>query len=210
MAEKFENQPEEKQQQILNAAFQEFGEHGYHKASTNRIVEAAGIGKGMLFYYFKSKKKLFDYVLSYAFQIIEGYTEQIDMSIPDVIARYEEASRIKMKTYLQHTEIFHFFGNLLLNFQEDLPEEWQKKIGDLQIEMKKRMFSGIDYSLFRKDIDPETALKLIFWSIEGFERELLAQLRGVNFEETPLDPIWDSFFHYLEALRKAYYEERGH
>ena len=53
--EKFNSLDEEKRQKILDAALMEFAEHGYEKASTNRIVKEAGIGKGMLFYYFKSK-----------------------------------------------------------------------------------------------------------------------------------------------------------
>ena len=47
---------EEKKQKIYQAALEEFVEHGYQNASTNRITQRAGISKGLLFHYFKNKK----------------------------------------------------------------------------------------------------------------------------------------------------------
>lgn len=54
---KFENLPEGKRLRILNAAAREFAQSGYDGASTNRIVEYAGIAKGALFHYFKDKMR---------------------------------------------------------------------------------------------------------------------------------------------------------
>ena len=65
MSERLESLPEDKRQKILQASLDEFAEHGYLNASTNRIVQAAGISKGLLFHYFGSKKKLFLYVLDH-------------------------------------------------------------------------------------------------------------------------------------------------
>nr|WP_316047273.1 helix-turn-helix domain-containing protein [Planococcus glaciei] len=40
--EKFINLDDKKKQKILDAALQEFAEHGYQQASTNRIVKKSG------------------------------------------------------------------------------------------------------------------------------------------------------------------------
>lgn len=47
-----------KQSQILDAAAQEFGAHGYDAASMNQIIEAAGLSKGAMYYYFDGKADL--------------------------------------------------------------------------------------------------------------------------------------------------------
>ena len=47
------------QQAILRAAFDEFATHGFSTASLNRIIDAAGISKGSMYYYFDSKEALF-------------------------------------------------------------------------------------------------------------------------------------------------------
>ncbi len=64
--ERLRHLPEEKKVQIMNAAFEVFGNNEYKRASTDLIAARAGISKGLLFYYFKSKKELYLYLLSYA------------------------------------------------------------------------------------------------------------------------------------------------
>lgn len=55
---RYEKMPEEKKNQILEAAAQEFAAHGYEKAVMNRILERAGISKGAAYYYFEDKADL--------------------------------------------------------------------------------------------------------------------------------------------------------
>lgn len=57
--DKFLALPKEKQKAILDGAMQVFGSAPYKKASVGDIAKAAGISKGMVFYYFGSKKELY-------------------------------------------------------------------------------------------------------------------------------------------------------
>src|SRR5437764_15237675 len=54
--------PPSQQQTILRAAVEEFAAHGFHDASLNRVIEAAGISKGSMYYYFDGKEDLYAYV----------------------------------------------------------------------------------------------------------------------------------------------------
>ncbi|NIP78742.1 MAG: TetR family transcriptional regulator, partial [Gemmatimonadetes bacterium] len=56
---RFDNLEPERREAILAAAGDEFAAHGYSRASLNRIIEAAGISKGSLYYYFDDKADLF-------------------------------------------------------------------------------------------------------------------------------------------------------
>ncbi|MEW5939957.1 MAG: TetR/AcrR family transcriptional regulator [Chloroflexota bacterium] len=60
----FFNLPEEKRENIVNAAVDEFAEYGLENASTNRIVENSGISKGSFYQYFEDKQDVFMYLLS--------------------------------------------------------------------------------------------------------------------------------------------------
>lgn len=62
--ETFFNLPEEKRNQILEAALDEFAARPYAQASVNRIVAQAGISKGSFYQYFASKEDLFRYLLT--------------------------------------------------------------------------------------------------------------------------------------------------
>ena len=59
MNQKFFDVKKEKQDAIINAALQAFGENGYKRASTDVIVKQAGISKGLLFHYFISNSLLY-------------------------------------------------------------------------------------------------------------------------------------------------------
>lgn len=59
---RFAKLPANQQQAIVHAALDEFAAHGFHDASLNRVIEAAGISKGSLYYYFDGKEDLFAYV----------------------------------------------------------------------------------------------------------------------------------------------------
>jgi len=54
--------PPQQQQAILRAAMDEFAAHGFHDASLNRVIEAARISKGSMYYYFEGKEDLYAYV----------------------------------------------------------------------------------------------------------------------------------------------------
>jgi len=87
ITEKFAALEPAKQERILSAALEEFAEQGYERASTNRIVKKAGIGKGMLFYYFKSKRELFEYLIEYGISfVVDEYLNRIDGEEPDFLA----------------------------------------------------------------------------------------------------------------------------
>ncbi len=60
----FLNLPEEKRQQIVDAAVEEFAANGLENASTNRIVANSGISKGSFYQYFDDKHDVFDYLVS--------------------------------------------------------------------------------------------------------------------------------------------------
>lgn len=58
------------QQRILQAAVDEFAEHGFHDASLNQVIEAAGISKGSLYYYFDGKDDLYVYAVQTELQAL--------------------------------------------------------------------------------------------------------------------------------------------
>jgi AcrR family transcriptional regulator len=60
---RFAKLPPAQQQAILAAALEEFAAHGFHDASLNRVIDAAGISKGSMYYYFDGKEDLYAHVV---------------------------------------------------------------------------------------------------------------------------------------------------
>ena len=59
---RFAKLPAEQQQTILRVALDEFAAYGFHDASLNRVIDAAGISKGSMYYYFHGKEDLYAFV----------------------------------------------------------------------------------------------------------------------------------------------------
>ncbi|WP_417563079.1 TetR/AcrR family transcriptional regulator [Microbacterium sp.] len=60
---RFHRLPAEQQEALLDAALQEFAAHGYGRASLNRIIAAARVSKGAMYYYFDGKEDLYATIL---------------------------------------------------------------------------------------------------------------------------------------------------
>ena len=207
MFEKFMNLDPEKRKVILDAAFEEFADHSYEYASTNRIVEKAGISKGMLFYYFNSKKELFHYLISYGIEYVtEEYLNKIDESDSDFIERYRQITKYKMEAYNERPHIFNFYGTFYINDYEELDENIKNQL----IEVKKlgleKMFDNIDKSLFREDMDSDQVIRLINLTMVGYENEIITRLKGKKLSSIDYDPYWEEFDNLLDQLKKVYYK----
>src|SRR5690554_7405316 len=59
----FFNLPEEKQENIIEAAEEEFAGRSYHQARITAIIERAGIARGSFYQYFEDKKDFFKYII---------------------------------------------------------------------------------------------------------------------------------------------------
>jgi AcrR family transcriptional regulator len=56
---RWQRRPDERPQQILEAAFRVFGKQGLHQATLDEVAREAGITKGTIYLYFPSKADLF-------------------------------------------------------------------------------------------------------------------------------------------------------
>lgn len=82
-----------KREQILTAALGIFSEKGFHKAKIEDIAVAAGIGKGTVYEYFRSKEELFREL------VIEGMTS-FDKSLRESLEQ-EKTSRGKLMAFVR-------------------------------------------------------------------------------------------------------------
>jgi AcrR family transcriptional regulator len=69
---RYDRLPPERRTALLDAAAQEFAEHGYEAASFNRILERSGVSKGAAYYYFDDKEDLF-------LTVVRHYMDSLDL-----------------------------------------------------------------------------------------------------------------------------------
>lgn len=176
------------------------------------MVQEAGIGKGMLFYYFNNKEDLFRSALEYSIDYLSrAYVEKLDFSSPDFITRMTQAAETKMRAYLENPMPFVLLANL--HIQQDAAElvpDLKKRLDKMAAEGMADFFAGIDTSLFRDDVPAEQVLNLIRWSIDGWSSEIIASLQQVNLMNYDWDSSLKEFYEFLAVLRKVLYKEVDH
>ena len=80
----FFNLPEDKRQQILGIAIDEFARKDYRSVSITQIVEKAGIAKGSFYQYFEGKQDLFLHLLDIASQEKLVYLQKSEPPSPEI------------------------------------------------------------------------------------------------------------------------------
>lgn len=122
MEDKFLKLNKEKQDKIIRAAMQEFAANAYEKASTDRIVQAAGISKGSLFGYFGSKGSLYTDIVEMAFKSMSGYIKE-KLETTEIEDFYDVLSKITLFKY-EYMGQFPLETKILIYFQkQDFNEE---------------------------------------------------------------------------------------
>jgi AcrR family transcriptional regulator len=83
--ERFARLDPDRRDSVLQAARREFATHGFVEASYNRIIAAAGVSKGAMYYYFEDKADLFATVVADAADRALGEAAEL----PPVASREE-------------------------------------------------------------------------------------------------------------------------
>ncbi|MCT4688296.1 TetR/AcrR family transcriptional regulator [Vallitalea sp.] len=200
MYEAFNKIKKEKQDKIINSAMEEFSKYGYEKASTNNIVSNASISKGLLFHYFSNKQGLFNFLINYSFEVmIKEINEKVNWEEMDIFERLKEIFMIKMKVSRKYPRLFHFF-NIILEYKSVDEIMKEERVSNL---LSKIYYQDIDYTKFKKDIDPVKALNIIKWTFEKYGDENLKKFQTEGLID--FDKISIEIDEYIDILRLAFY-----
>ena len=209
MNKAFTELPELRQSAIINAAYDEFGTHGFDRASTNAIVAAAGISKGTLFNYFGSKTELFGYLMKTSMDLVnQVYLSQLDHSLTDFLEKYRQATQTKYHAYRQHPHEFNFFaGVFLYDSKETAVRRAVKRMDTMRAEMEAFFRENNDTSLFIAGHDPAALIRLMQYCLEGYERDMLTRMRRSAQPSDWSESLWDDFYRFLDQLRSVFYRK---
>ena len=166
---------EAKRSRIIEAAMQQFAEHGYHAARVGDMAATLGIAKGSIFQHFGSKDGLFFEVYKRAVRSFSKYLE-----VPDEVRAqgFFEVLRywLARTEHLVHEDWIPYRISLLGNYGTDLV---------LKREINRFLISedpygtvnfvrfGLERGELRDDLDIEMMVSIIDWMLERFQDALL-------------------------------------
>lgn len=207
MKDFFEKLDEQKKERILNAAITEFAYKKYEDASTNNIVTAAQIGKGMLFHYFGNKKNLYLYLYRYVRAIMdEEVYSQIDCESGNLPIILKQLAKLNLETFKRHPGITDFIAQCNREASPEVFDDIQKIRKEHGLKIREDILDkNLDMRLLKPEFRNNQTIKLIRWALEGYLSEIKSAYRGENLEELPVDEMMKDYDSYMDIICKAFY-----
>ncbi|MBP2643092.1 MAG: TetR family transcriptional regulator [Firmicutes bacterium] len=140
-------EPEERKNEIMDAAQNLFESKGYEETSVNDIIQKVGIAKGTFYYYFKSKEEIMDAVVDREMDIqLQHIMKIIDDKSCNALIKLKNIIRDNVKRYSRRIELLgylHKKENIVMH-QKSLVQS-VKKFAPV---LSKIIQQGIDEKLF--------------------------------------------------------------
>ena len=202
MENRLSNLDEKKRIKIINSAMEEFSKNTYDKASTNRIVEKAGISKGSLFNYFGSKERLYKYLEIFSIkEITDAIVEKLNWEEPDILNRIKETVTIKLEVCYKYPHLIGFSKRITANRSiEELKGIHEEYVPNIY---EKIYYKNIDFSLFKENIEVKEVMNILIWTFEKMGEDYLKRIK--TGEEVNIDELSDEVDRYIKILREGFY-----
>ena len=221
MNERFFELKKDRQDQIINGAMRVFAENGYRHASTDEMVAAAGISKGLLFHYFKSKKGTFQFLYEYGsrYALIE-MREAVRRAGCDFFEMYRLLAKADAAILKKYPFLLLYLKRADRDIAQndpsvgdDIPEELRQAVPALRWSL----IDGTVKPPFLSTEDTRQIIHILEYARDGLMRELLTQEQEANVkkgqplqeemeEEKAVQPLHEEytarFNNYIHTLRK--------
>jgi AcrR family transcriptional regulator len=138
---------ERTQQRIIDAANQLFYRKGYNRTSFTDVVEEAGVPRGNIYYYFKTKEEMLRAVIAHRLVVITSMLRDWEKSIKQPLDRLERFTQIMYDSTPALLRSGCPMGSLNVELAKDQPElkDESKQLFDLFQSWLSRQFSDMGY-----------------------------------------------------------------
>jgi AcrR family transcriptional regulator len=144
-------------EKLIQASIRLFLAKGYAGASTNEIAESAGVSKGGLYWYFKSKEDIIGAILDrYCDELIEEITKKVNDCRGDFVAKFKMFYKFITEFGRDNRELLLAFTALLVEFA-DSGTELEKRMKQINnsfiLIIQKLLEDGIREGTVGREID---------------------------------------------------------
>lgn len=197
-----QSKSDQARERIMASAIKEFALQGYSKASTNSIMEQAGMSKGLLFHYFSNKPTLYlacvDKVLG-EFQVqLDQFMQQMPQDLFQRLAGF-----LRWKNELLHREPLTF--RFLLGITKLPPEVRQKTDRVLAAWRKKnsQLLADYDTTLWDPNVNQKDALEVVALLFDSLDNRWMQEVEsGTSLDR---EAMLTHALRLLDVLRTGFY-----
>ncbi|HLZ06517.1 MAG TPA: TetR/AcrR family transcriptional regulator [Bradyrhizobium sp.] len=146
--------PDQTREALLRAAVAEFAREGYGGARVERISKAAKSNDRMLYYYFKSKEKLFHEVIEHCYADLVAREEALDLDLSRPREALAALIAFNWNYYWEHPELLSILASENLFKGRHVKNNIRRSFSNTQLGVLDRVLaSGVERGEFRSDCD---------------------------------------------------------
>nr|WP_245005293.1 TetR/AcrR family transcriptional regulator [Parageobacillus caldoxylosilyticus] len=212
----FEKQPQEKKDLIIKVAIEEFVKNGYEKASTDVITKRAGISKGLLFHYFRSKKNLYLYLVNYVKDFLTeiAMEELKKIQSDDFFERIKEIVLLKQKLTVQYLQETQFITDAFINPPVAVKEEMEEIIKKYYEAYQEDFLLEhvyikdlIQTEKLREDISVDTVIRMTMLIAEQLSNKYMAIYKNKQMDVmSGVESLIRELNEYLKIMKYGIYK----
>ncbi|SDJ77884.1 transcriptional regulator, TetR family [Bradyrhizobium sp. Rc2d] len=192
--------PDQTREAILRAAVAEFAREGYGGARVDRISKAAKSNDRMLYYYFKSKEKLFHQVIEHCYADLVASEEALDLDFSSPRQALAALVAFNWNYYWAHPELLSILATENLFKGRHVRNNIRRSFANTQLGMLERVLqSGIERREFRPDCD-RLHLYLSILSLTYFYRANLYTLSSYMQTDLADQEMRSAWLAHVQAM----------
>jgi AcrR family transcriptional regulator len=180
---------------ILSAAKRLFIRFGKRKTTVDEIARAAQVGKGTVYFHFKSKEQIWDTIVGKAVDKAIGRITEALEKVKSAMEKLRSYIKMRYQVFSEELDI--------LNIQQGVLDELFPEITDITRDLKTREMGflskifnyGIERGEFRH-VDVELISMIMAAALEATGEYWIKQVRLVG-AEAAMDNMLNVFFHGL-------------
>lgn len=175
---------------IFKSAIKIFSTNGYDGATMDEISAMAGVAKGTVYYYFKSKDEVFKYIITEGVSLLRQQIEAINVGKGDYAYKLRELSKDQLRLVYENRDLFKVI----------MSQAWGGKIRHLELrellneymkDIEKFLTNAIEDGTIKKC--DSSFLTYTYFGMIGS----VAVYNVINNDSMKLDEITDSFMDHL-------------
>ncbi|MEW6553309.1 MAG: TetR/AcrR family transcriptional regulator [Actinomycetota bacterium] len=165
-----------RERQIKDAALKLFSEKGFHNTTITQIAAAADLGKGTIYWYWKSKEEL-------AFSLVEEMLADFVRLIEEardgegmVVERFQGLVAEVAQLYERETEYLRLLWKFRVDRSYIFSEDYTRRVASYYQRMRKALEEMIEEGIGRGELrrmDPQRMAFILLGIAEGLELEWL-------------------------------------
>jgi AcrR family transcriptional regulator len=151
-----EEQQEIRKAELVRATFQEVSEKGFSDTTLEHIAQRAGVSKGVLLYYFRSKEDLFLSAFKHSILMLRDRLRQAVASAPDPVEKVRAIVRTGFVSAKANRKFYQAYLDLLsMGTRQEAFKQLNSRFYENCLSMDAEIIAeGVRQGVFRPDADP--------------------------------------------------------